>query len=80
MTNDQKHIFLIAAIKDLLQTLDKADETNQSHLYVDKAKKQRKELRIHLINNSTVITDMSKRVIKHKAPNKFNHNQNWLAK
>jgi hypothetical protein len=79
MTNDQKHIFLIAMTKDLLATLDKADNTNGSRLYVDKAKQQRKELRIHLINNGTVISRPPEPIVKKKSPNKFNHNQNWLA-
>jgi hypothetical protein len=77
MSNDQKHLALISMVKELLQVLETADKT-KSHLYIDKARKLQRDLRIYLINNSTIIAQPVP-AVKKKSPNKFNHNQNWLA-
>lgn len=79
MTNDQKFCSFMNQVEELLTTLDKTDAPH-GELYRQKAKEQRKKVKIFIIqnrlfNSTTEKTDN----IKRKTPNKFNHTQNWLA-
>ncbi len=81
MTNEQKLLQVTAKIKELLTTLDKVDETNGSILYKEKARTQRRELKVWLAGNQNITPVPAKKqaYTNRKSPNKLNHNQSWLA-
>lgn len=76
MTNDQKFCAFMSQVEELLTLLDKADAPH-GQLYLQKAKEQRKKVKIFIIQNR--VFTATAETIKRKTPNRFNHNQNWLA-
>jgi hypothetical protein len=45
MTSAQQHFALMAKVEELLTTLEKVDQTGNSCIYVDKARKLRREIK-----------------------------------
>lgn len=76
MTNDQKFLSFMNQVEELLIILDKA-EAPHGELYRQKAREQRKKVKIFIAQNRLFNTPAEK--TKRKTPNTYNHTQNWLA-
>ncbi len=63
-------------VEELLNTLDKTDAPH-GELFRQKAREQRKKVKIFIAQNRLFNTSTEK--TKRKTPNTYNHTQNWLA-